>query len=60
MFQYLVGELFDPPLILADSILELLAPLLLRFQLILQLFHLLMGDYQITDLHSPSNIGEQL
>lgn len=37
---YLVGELFDSPLILAYSLLILLAFLLLGFQVILQFFHL--------------------
>lgn len=30
VFQYLVGEFFDLPLVLADTLLELLALLLLR------------------------------
>lgn len=40
LVAYLVGELFDSPLMLAYSLLILLALLLLRFQFILQFFDL--------------------
>lgn len=44
---YLVGEFFDPPLVLADPLLELLAFLLLRVQLVLQVSYLSTGQNNI-------------